>query len=181
MRPPADEHAGLSTRPAPPPASGTGDFPSEAGPTAVEQDANAAADEQAILHLKTLFESDPARISSLLEGTADNQPATYAATLMTAAREALAARPDSADLYYHAARAAIRLGRMREAAELLEHALERDPRHGPASALLSDVCMLLKEPQRAMAWLRRTLALGTASTPPRPAKRRNRRGNELFT
>jgi tetratricopeptide (TPR) repeat protein len=181
MKPPANENVGLPTRPASTSASKPGRFRSSPGPASVEQDTNAATDWQAILHLKTLFESDPARISSLLEDADGNQPSIYLTTLMAAAWEALAARPESADLHYHAAKAAMRVGRTREAAELLEHALEMDPRHVAASALLSDVCMLLKEPQRAVAWLQRTLTLGAGSAHPPPAARRHRRGNELFT
>ncbi len=180
MKLPADENVGLPTGPALITASTSGAPPDSASASA-EQDADTATNWQLRPDLKALLERDPALISSLLEDSHSSQPAIHAATLMAAAREALAARPDSADLHYHAARAAMRIGNTHEAADLLERALEMDPCHVAASALLSDVCMVLKEPHRAVAWLQRTLALRAVSTDPAPAARRNRRGNELFT
>ncbi|MFQ5805806.1 MAG: tetratricopeptide repeat protein [Phycisphaerae bacterium] len=182
MQPPVNENLRLSTRPMLPTAHPPGGFPSSLRSAPAEQDAKAAgSDWQIILQLKTLFERDPALISSLAEEVDGNQPATYATRLMAAGREALAARPDSADLQYPAARAAARIGTTRAAADLLERALEINPCHVAASVLLSDICLALKEPQRAVVWPQRALTARAAPADEQPAGGRNRRGNELFT
>jgi predicted Zn-dependent protease len=182
MKPSADESGGLSIQPALATPNGAGDLLSGPISALVERDANAAVDDrQVILRLKTLFERDPALLASSLQELDTNQLAVHAATLTAAVREALAARPDSADLHYHAARVAARIGRPHEAADLLERALEINPCHVAASVLLSDVCMVLKQPRRAVAWLQRALAPSVLSSDPPTLTGRNRRGNELFT
>jgi tetratricopeptide (TPR) repeat protein len=150
--------------------------------TPFEQDADTTAtDWQITLQLKKLFARDPALISTLLEGPDDERPAAYAITLLAGAREALAARPDSADLHYHAARAAARIGKTRDTRAWLNRALELNPCHVEALALLADVCMESNEPDRAIACLRRALAAGAFPTSVPLSAEQHGRGNELPT
>jgi len=181
MKPSANETVRLSSRPLSTTPSRPVGSPSTSTSEQVKTAADAAAtDRRIILHLEGLFADNPALISSLLQDPNSHQPAVCAATVLAAARQALATHPESADLHYHAARAAARIGKPNEAADLLERALEINPCHVAASALLSDVCTALNEPQRAVAWARRAL-LANAAPADAPAMGHNRRGNELFT
>ncbi len=181
MKAPAHECLGPVVRPGSTP-NVIAEYKSSAAFSPAGQDTGSAAtDRQIILNLKTLFERDPALISSLMEDPERHPSTPCATTLMVAAREALDARPNSAELHYHVARAAARLGRPQEAASLLERALELNPCHSGASVLLNDVCMLLKEPHRAVAWVQRLLRADTAPPSTVSPGGRDRRGNELFT
>lgn len=109
-------------------------------PTRIERSANTCAtDWQIILHLRSLFESNPALISTLMADASANAPAGYAETLLVAAKEALAERPGSVDLHLHTAAAAARCGRILEAEAVLRRLLALDPEHATARAMLADV------------------------------------------
>ena len=126
----------------------------------LEREADAAAqDWQIVVHLKLLFQRDPALLSTLFKDARCAQPA-YATTLMLAANEALAAQPDSVDLLYHLAHAAAGTGKPKQAAELLERAVALNPGHGESVALLSDVRRGLSEANRPAGWLAHRLADG---------------------
>lgn len=156
------------------------DHQPRAGPSAIEHDANVAAtDWQIILHLKALFERKPAIIPSLFDSADGKQPAAYLTTLITAVREAIAARPDSADLHYHAAGALLRLGKKREAETLLERALALDPDHADSPVRPAEVRTGLNRPQRAATCLRQVPGTSTASPDTPSSRRPDRRGNEL--
>ncbi len=103
-----------------------------------EREANAvAADWQVIVHLRQLFERDPTLIGALLGDGSPRRPAGFATTVLVAALEALADRPESASLHYQAARAALQSGYPGEAHRLLERAVELDPANVEAIALLA--------------------------------------------
>jgi Flp pilus assembly protein TadD len=109
-------------------------------PTRIERNANTCAtDWQIILHLRSLFESNPALISTLMADASANAPAGYAETLLVAAKEALAERPGSVDLHLHTAAAAARCGRIIVAESVLRQLLAIDPDHAKARAMLADV------------------------------------------
>jgi hypothetical protein len=145
-----------------------------------ERNANALAiDWQIVLHLRALFERDPGLISSLLQNCDGKHPTAYTITLLAAAREALAERPDSVELHYHAARAAACVGEPRNAKTLLERALRIDSGHEGALLLLAEVGKQLEQPHFAGANLPRALAAGAVSTEKSRLKGHDRRGNEL--
>ena len=116
------------------------------------READAAAEDwQIVVHLKVLFQRDPALLSTLFEDARCTRPA-HARTLMIAAAEALAANPDSVPLLYHIAKAALSIGKQTEAAELLERAVTLDPQHTDSIALLSQVRRSLREAQQSAWW-----------------------------
>lgn len=107
---------------------------------AVEREANAAAaDWQIVLHLKALFAQRPELITALSREPDGGQSDSCARALLAAACEALATRPDSAELHCHTARLAMHTGGMQQAETLLRRALELDPSHADAVRLLAVV------------------------------------------
>lgn len=147
-----------------------------------EQDADTAAvDWQIVLHLKALFARDPVLISSLLGNPEPRQPAPYAVPLLAAAREALRARPTSADLHYQVAKLVARLGEPQEAAALLGRALTLNPDRADARALLSAVCRQPNKPRAVTTGPQRGPAAGIVSFGVVPPVDHDRRGNELPT
>jgi Flp pilus assembly protein TadD len=182
VNPTSGDNARRSARPSRAPSHKRGGLRSSGMLSSVEEDADATAtDWQIILHLKALFERDPTLISALLEDSDEKQSAAHATTILAAAREALAACPDEADLHYHAARAAARSGKKHDAEALLRRALELNPSDVNALVLLADVCMGLDEPHRAVACLQRALAAGAVSHDRLPPVEHDRSGNELST
>lgn len=174
FRPPVQPHAGPSDT-----AAGRSRRPAS---LRVDWDADVAAtDWQITLHLKALFERDPALISSLLNGTDSEQPAAHALMILAAAREALAAHPDSIDLHYQAAKVAAQVGHTHTAEALLRRMLEMDPNHVGGLVLLADVCIKLSEPQLAVACLHRALMVREAQPGLQSSAGCDRRGNELLT
>ena len=180
MHPPVHDSVGPFAQSVSGPLAQARDHQPRAGPSAIEHDADVTAtDWQIILHLKALFERKPALIPSLLESVDGKQPAAYVTALITAVREAIAARPDSADLHYHAAGALLRLGKKREAETLLRRALALNPGHADTLLRLAEVCMRLNRPQRAAVCLRRALATDVVSCDTPPSGGPDRSGNEL--
>jgi len=154
-------------------------FVTDACPTLSAQPADTPAGEwQVVLQLKTLFERDPALISSLLANSGDGPPSGLLTTLLAAVREALAAHPDSAALHYQAAKTHLRVGNRPEARALLRRALELDPACAEALVLLAEVCVELHDAQQALVCLRQALALVRAASGARSAEGQGRRGNE---
>ncbi len=116
----------------------TGGVPPHGTLSPAEREADAAAtDWQIILHLRTLFERDPRLIEALLEDLGSGGPPGLVATVLVAAREALVEQPDSADLHYFAARAALADDRRSEARALAARAVELEPGHTGALTLLA--------------------------------------------
>lgn len=133
--------------------------------SSIEREANAAAtDWQIILQLKALFERQPELIASLARETDGIQSDALLSTLLAAAREALAAHPDSADLHFQIARLNMRIGGVQQAEAQAQHALELNPYHVDALLLLVDICTESNQPQRAIAYLQHARAAGVVLT-----------------
>ncbi len=161
-----------------PGASGGVPGASRLSPAEREADA-AAADWQIILHLRALFQRDPRLIDALLKDLGAGGPPGFITTVLVAAREALAERPESDALHYYAARAALADGRPGEARTLLQRAVELDPGYTAALALLARI----EDEDRTSTGVKTNAAPGK---PVRPegiggpaAGGSDRRGNEL--
>jgi len=176
---------GFSTRPVLAPSVADSEAGALSSP--IERDASAAAtDWQIILHLRTLFERDPSLITWLLQGPGSNHPGAYATTLLAAAREALTACPDSAELRYHAAMAVAHSGKTGEAPLLLRRVLEPNSRRPDAQDLPPSI-----RPEPDRPWRRATgagdategaaLAPGAAPLVGEDGKEEDWKGNELST
>ncbi|MCA9244707.1 MAG: hypothetical protein KDA32_12165 [Phycisphaerales bacterium] len=86
-----------------------------------------------VLQLRALFETRPELIEALIESDA-NENRTYSTDLvMSAAYEAIAARPEDVRIRYHAAAAALKLGRNEEARALLERPEKKPAQATPAA------------------------------------------------
>jgi len=105
----ARSHKAAERRPFGPPGAGQAVSTwSRDPPGPSERAANAiAADWQLIVQLTALFERNPALISTFLPDGDGKQSRPQIDALLVAAREALAARPESSELHYHTAAAAV--------------------------------------------------------------------------
>jgi len=176
----SNDNAGPTYQPPPAAFAQPADAAPAATPPRDDRDASAAAtDWQIILHLKTLFTRDPELVSALLDDPDPQKPEGYRATLMAAAREALATCPRSAGLHYHLARAEALAGKAETAANLLEQAVALDPSHVAAATLLENIRADCRQPIRPAIAPHRSFASGASpAMAPEPGKH-DRRGNEL--
>lgn len=97
-----------------------GGFWNNAMPHGVDATANNEAQAwQIVLQLRALFEAQPELIDALIESDPAEHERYSVDLVMSAALEAVAARPDDVRIRYHAAAAALKLGRSADAQALL--------------------------------------------------------------
>lgn len=109
--------------------------------------------------LAALFAEEPELILACLQGIDKETPAG-ARTILAAAKLAMRACPEYADLRCFAAQAAIVAGDFETAAEILEQALQLNPNYKAALILAARVAVLREQPQHAVALAETAVSVG---------------------
>lgn len=104
------------------------------------------------------FASEPEMILAYLEPLAPDSPEMP--LIWAAAERAARDRPDYADVHYFAAHAAVQVGDVQRARELLNNALRINPQYDAALILGGRICLQQNEYEGALRHLLRAVAAG---------------------
>jgi len=109
--------------------------------------------------LAALFVQEPELIRACLENI-EHEPPETVALILAAAHAAVGACPEYADLFYHAAQAAVCAGQYESAATLLEGALRINAHYRDALVLAARVALLRGKTTEAKGFLQSALTKG---------------------
>ena len=109
--------------------------------------------------LAASFADEPELILACLQGLGQ-ESAAQARAILDAACSATEARPEYADLFCHAARAAMTAGEYKTAEIVLAHALELNPTYKDALILAGHVALKQQQLRRAATYLETALSMG---------------------